>query len=79
MSIKGAFIVVEDDPDDKDFFEEAVRHLGYKNEIIWFERTAPAFSFMKGNDMDIFMIFSDINIPGESGLELKFRITMITS
>lgn len=67
----GTIILVEDDKDDKMFFEEVVKDLGIKNEIKWFDNTEDAIHFLKTTKKSIFLIFSDINLPGKNGLEFK--------
>lgn len=74
MAKSGTIILVEDDIDDKQFFADVVKELGIKNELIWLENTDEAFHFLKATKKSIFIIFSDINLPGKNGLELKREI-----
>jgi len=74
MAKTGMILLIEDDIDDKQFFEDIVRDLGFKNEIKWFENTDDAFQFLITSKKPIFIIFSDINLPGQNGLEFKFKI-----
>lgn len=71
MIQKGLIITIEDDPDDKEIFEAIVRELGIDNEIKWFTETKSAFHFLKDTDQKIFLIFSDINLPGNDGISFK--------
>ena len=74
MSKTGEIIVVEDDIDDREFFSAVVRDLGVKNEIIWFDNTDQAYDYLMTTAKTIFIIFSDINVPGRNGLEFKKKI-----
>jgi CheY-like chemotaxis protein len=71
MSKSGPIIIVEDDRDDKELFEEITREIGIENELIWFPQAEEAFKYLKATLTSPFLIFSDINLPGITGLELK--------
>lgn len=71
MSKNSPIIIVEDDEDDKEIFEAAVREIGINNEIIWFSETQSAFSFLSSTDEVVYLIFCDINLPGRNGMEFK--------
>ena len=70
----GPIIIVEDDVDDKVNMEEIFGELNIKNKIVWFSRTEEAFHYLKTTKEQPFIIFSDINLPGENGLNFKRRI-----
>lgn len=74
MLNRGQIIILEDDADDKAFFEEAIRNINVENEIIWFYNAPTALNYLKNTNKTIFIIFSDINLPGMSGLEFKMAI-----
>lgn len=74
MLNRGQIIILEDDTDDKEFFEEATRDIGVNNEIVWFTDAPTALNYLKETNIFIFIIFSDINLPGMSGLEFKMSI-----
>lgn len=74
MPKTGLIIVVEDDSDDTEIFESIVRELDIENEIKWFSETRSAFAFLKETQENIFLIFSDINLPGGTGIEFKRAI-----
>jgi len=71
---QGAIVLVEDDIDDKLFFENTLKNIEVKNEIIWFDNTDDALQFLCTTKKPIFIIFSDINLPGKNGLEFKYKI-----
>lgn len=74
MSKSGTIVIVEDDIDDKFFLESIIRELNIPNEIRWFDNTDDALAFLAFTVSPIFIIFSDINIPGKNGLEFKRQI-----
>ncbi|WP_332871648.1 response regulator [Flavobacterium selenitireducens] len=70
----GSIVLVEDDQDDKEIFEDIVRELGITNEIYWFPETTAAYQFLETTTEPVFLIFCDINMPGRNGLEFKRHI-----
>jgi CheY-like chemotaxis protein len=74
MSKVGPIIIVEDDADDHRIFEEILQELKILNKLIWFTRTENAFEYLKTTSDQPFIIFSDVNLPIESGIEFKRNI-----
>jgi CheY-like chemotaxis protein len=74
MSKSGLLVIVEDDIDDREFLGSVFHKIGIKNEIMWFGKTDDALSFLLTTTRYIFIIFSDINLPGKNGLEFKRTI-----
>jgi len=74
MSKFGPIVLIEDDEDDKDMLVEIMRELNVKNKILWFDNCEDAYNFLRDNTEPIFIIFSDINLPKKSGIELKYDI-----
>src|SRR4051812_46144676 len=74
MSRTGEIIIIEDDRDDREFFSAIVRDLGLKNDIVWFDNTDQAYAYLMTTAKSIFIIFTDINVPGRNGLEFKKKI-----
>ena len=72
--VAGPIILVEDDKDDKDIIEEVLRELNIPNKTIWFTRCKDAFEYLKNSNEQPFVIFSDINLPGVSGMEFKKQV-----
>lgn len=77
MSKYGPIVIIEDDADDKKIFEDAVKDLQYNNSIIWFDNTDDAYEYLDRTNDSIFMIFSDVNLPGKNGLDLKKKIDSV--
>ncbi|RYU93209.1 response regulator [Emticicia agri] len=67
-------ILIEDDTDDKTFLEEALSELNIKNPLIWFDNCKDAKKFILSSKQQPFLIICDINLPLQSGIELKREI-----
>ena len=70
----GPVIIVEDDQDDIDILKEVLKELNVPNELVCFQNTHDAFQYLKNFDGQPFIIISDVNLPGENGIEFKQRI-----
>lgn len=74
MSKTGPIILVEDDADDEEIFREALAEIGVENEIICFITTRETFDYLKKTTSQPFLIFCDVNLPGQSGLDFKKQV-----
>lgn len=74
MNKNGAIIIVEDDTDDREMFIEVFKELNYKNELIFFNDGQEALSYLTAKTSEPFIVFSDINMPKLSGMELRNKI-----
>lgn len=74
MNRQGPIIIIEDDVDDQEVFSEVFTTLSYPNEILFFGDGEAALNFLTNTDIDPFIIFSDINMPRLSGIELRERL-----
>jgi two-component SAPR family response regulator len=70
----GPIIVIEDDVDDKDIFNEIILELSIENEIIWFSNTIDAWNYLKTTTQQPFIIFSDVNLPRQNGIDFKKQV-----
>jgi CheY-like chemotaxis protein len=70
----GPIIILEDDADDKGIIEEVLQELGVKNKLYWFTNSNEVFKYLKNTSDQPFIIFSDVNLPAESGVEFKKRV-----
>ena len=68
---KGPIVIIEDDKDDQEIYGEAIRALGIPNELHFFNHGKAALEYLSSTEEQPFIILSDINMPGMSGLELK--------
>ena len=71
MAKSGPIIVLEDDADDKSIFEEILQDLEITNKLIWFTKTAETLEYLKTTSEQPFIIFSDINLPVQNGIDFK--------
>lgn len=71
MAVSGPIIIVDDDPDDQDIIQFVFRELDIPNKLIRFTDALAAFSYLKTTEEQPFLIFSDINMPQQSGIEFK--------
>ena len=74
MNKGGPIIIIEDDLDDQELLGEVFRDLSCKNEIIFFADGQEALDFLTGTSIEPFIIFSDINMPRLSGMELREKV-----
>jgi CheY-like chemotaxis protein len=73
MSQAGPIVIVEDDPDDQQMIGEAIKEIGIRNTIRFFDRGHDAFNYLK-TDVQPFIILSDINLPEMNGVDFKRKI-----
>lgn len=74
MNKGGPIIIIEDDLDDQQILTDVFNELNYKNEIIFFDEGEKALNYLTETDIEPFIIFSDINMPKLSGMELRAKI-----
>lgn len=74
MNKTGPIIIIEDDLDDQEILSQVFEQLNYKNEIIFFSDGEQALNHLTETDIEPFIIFSDINMPKLSGMELRAKI-----
>lgn len=74
MSKTGPIIIIDDDNDDQEIVQDLVGDLGLPNKLKFYGNTHEAFAYLKTTDDKPLIIFSDLNLPQESGLEFKRRI-----
>ncbi len=69
-------IIIEDDIDDQELFEEVFRDLGYINELMFFGDGQAALDFLNSTNIIPFLILSDVNLPKLDGFALRSKIKM---
>ena len=74
MNKSGPIVLIDDDEDDLNFFNSALRALGVKNEILMFQKAEDFLEFMNDVKESVFFILCDINMPLINGFEVKKRI-----
>ena len=74
MSYQGPIVVIENDKDDQEIFRDAVADLGVTNTLLFFDRGSDAYHYLLETPDKPLVIISDINLPGQGGVELKRQI-----
>jgi CheY-like chemotaxis protein len=74
MNKGGPIIIIEDDTDDQEILNDVFIDLNYPNEIIFFSDGEQALEFLIESHVEPFIIFSDINMPRLSGIELRNKV-----
>lgn len=74
MNKGGPIIIIEDDRDDRDILTEVFKELECPNKIIFFGNGEEALNYLTDTEIEPFIIFSDINMPRLSGMELRQKI-----
>lgn len=67
-------ILIDDDSDDLELFNEAFNALEIENEVIPFDDAYKALNFLKHGERQPLFILCDINMPKLNGLELRQKI-----
>ena len=67
-------ILIDDDIDDINLFQEAFKGLGVENEILVFTDGNKFYDYISTTDRKSFFIFCDINMHRVNGFELKKKI-----
>jgi CheY-like chemotaxis protein len=73
-SRNGPIILIEDDADDQEMFRLALADLKMRNELKVFSNCTDALNYLMDTQDKPFLIISDINIPGMSGLEMRRKV-----
>ncbi len=74
MNKSGPIIVIEDDPDDREFFEDIFKELNYANQVLYFFDGVKALEYLTATKDQPFLILSDINLPKLNGVQLREKI-----
>ncbi len=74
MNKGGPIIIIEDDLDDQELLTEVFGELNYPNKLIFFGDGEEALDYLVKTDIKPFIIFSDINMPKLSGLDLRDKV-----
>ncbi len=72
--ISGPIVLVEDDEDDISIFTEVLKELDIPNRLVTFDKPADAYHFLDNSSEQPYIIISDVNLPGMSGLEFKNKL-----
>jgi CheY-like chemotaxis protein len=70
----GPILIIEDDIDDQEIIERAIRETGTTNDVVFLNNGADALDYMRTMHTQPFLILCDINMPKLNGIELKMKI-----
>lgn len=70
----GPILLIDDDKDEWELMEYALRQINISNELVCFSNGKEALDYLKATPEQPFLIFSDINLPVMDGIELRKRI-----
>jgi CheY-like chemotaxis protein len=74
MNKQGPIIVIEDDMDDQLLLKNIFEKLDYGNEIIFYSDGNAALDYLNKEDVQPFLILSDINMPKIDGFQLRKKV-----
>ena len=74
MNKSGPIIIIEDDLDDQEMLRDVFKELEYNNKVVFFSDSEKALSFLIDTHIEPFIIFSDINMPKLTGLQLREKV-----
>jgi CheY-like chemotaxis protein len=74
MSKSGPIVLVDDDVDDREIFAEVVQNIGSPRQVIWFHTSLECMNYLKTTDDSPFIIFCDVNLPMQNGVDFKREI-----
>jgi CheY-like chemotaxis protein len=74
MAKSGPIIIVEDDLDDRELIESAIRNSGIQNKITFFGNGEDALHYLLETLEQPMIILCDVNMPKMNGIEFKRRI-----
>lgn len=67
-------IIIEDDTDDQEIMKLTLSDLYVESEVIFFNEGQSALDYLSDASIIPLIIFSDINMPGMNGFQLRDKI-----
>ena len=74
MQTNQPIVIIEDDPEDQDLLRDVFTELGIVNPLVFFNKCEDVIPFLYETVEPVFLILSDVNIPGMDGLALRRKI-----
>jgi len=71
MAKTGPILIIENDADDREIMQDILRELRVKNKLYFFKSCQEVIDFLAATADDPFLVISDINLPGMSGIQLR--------
>lgn len=72
---KAPILFVDDDDDDKELIQETVHRLNLDRPVHFFRNGNGLIQFLTRTHDSPFLIVCDMNLPGETGFDIKKRIS----
>lgn len=70
-NVKGKIILIDDHGYEVDFLEHALQENNWDIKIEYFKNADDALEHLRMNPDEIFLVISDIEMPGKTGMDLK--------
>ncbi len=70
----GPIVIIEDDKDDEEIYKSILQDLRVESELRFFPNAERALEYLNQVEVNPFIIFSDINMPGMNGFQLRDKI-----
>lgn len=74
IKLKGKIILVDDDIYEKELLESGLKRRGWDSKVEYFNDANEALEHLRKNKDEIFLVISDLNMPGMNGLDFKKAI-----
>lgn len=74
MNKSGPIIILEDDEDDQELVEEALREIGIDNSIVFLNNGEEGLKYLRTTKELPCIIISDLRMPMVDGLEFKMQM-----
>jgi CheY-like chemotaxis protein len=71
----GPILILEDDIEDQELLKEVLQDIGVTEKMIFFDDGAAALDYLINTPEQPFLILSDINLPGMTGLQFQQKIS----
>ena len=71
---KNPILIIDDDVEELELIEEIVKHLGIDRPVKYFTNGNDLEEYLLNGPTAPFLIICDVNLPGESGFDLKKRL-----
>src|SRR5690349_11620286 len=68
MALNGPVLVIEDDPNDTEVIEAAIKDIGVRNEVRTFNSANDALDYLQNTEEQPLLILCDVRMPGMDGL-----------
>lgn len=72
--VKGKLLLVDDNPAEEIIMNGAIKEGNWDISLVFFSKPKKALEYLKESNDEIFLIISDINMPGMNGFDFKKAI-----